>query len=254
MTSVAGHFGEWLQGLMGGRVVLVTMACPALQAHAGGALRLFPADAMVRFCELLGLAGPVPGVTLDMPAGGGAGASTAALVAVARAMGFEGSPEDLARACLKTEGACDPLMFNAPDQLVWASRTGEIVDRLPAPPRAEVVGGFWGPPLRTNGEDCGFPDVTDLVQAWREAVTCSDLPAAASVATASAQRCDTLRGPADPMAVLAGDLGALGRVRAHTGSARGLIFAPGEVPERACDMLREAGLTGVLRFTTGGDA
>ena len=36
MVFVAGHFGEWLQGLCGpeGRVALVTLACPVAGVHA----------------------------------------------------------------------------------------------------------------------------------------------------------------------------------------------------------------------------
>ena len=46
-------------------------------------------------------------------------------------------------------------------------------------------------------------------------------------------------------------LGALGLVAAHTGSARGLIFAPGKVPVQARAALAEAGFTGVLQFDGG---
>jgi hypothetical protein len=56
------------------------------------------------------------------------------------------------------------------------------------------------------------------------------------------------------MAELARDLGALGHTRAYTGAARALVFAPGTVPEGIEVALSEAGLTGVLRFVTGGGA
>ncbi|WP_425071754.1 hypothetical protein [Sagittula sp. S175] len=254
MIRVSGHFGEWLQGRLDGRVVLVSMACDALAVRAEGDARLFPEDVLARFCAGLGLAGEVPGVVADMPPGGGAGVSTASLVAVARAMGFDGAPEVLARACLAVEGACDPLMFEGADRLLWASRAAEVVERMAPPPACEVVGGFWGAPTRTDARDDDFPEVSDLVSAWRQAVEAADLARAAAVASESAARCTALRGPGDDMAELARALGALGVVRAHTGSARGLIFAPGDVPERAEDVLREAGLTGVLRFRTGGGA
>jgi hypothetical protein len=81
-----------------------------------------------------------------------------------------------------------------------------------------------------------------------------DLAAVAGIATESARRCSALRGPVDPMAALARDLGALGHTRAYTGTARALIFAPGKVPDGAGAALAEAGLTGVLRFATGGAA
>jgi hypothetical protein len=62
-----------------------------------------------------------------------------------------------------------------------------------------------------------------------------------------------MRGPAgDPTPGLARDLGALGWLRAHTGAARGLIFAPGTVPRGAHDALRAAGLRALVRFRGGG--
>ena len=42
-----------------------------------------------------------------------------------------------------------------------------------------------------------------------------------------------------------GTWGALGHLRAHTGSARGLIFAPGTAPAGVADALRAAGLAQV---------
>lgn len=255
MISVAGHFGEWLQGRLGnGPVVLVSMVCDGLRVHAGGPARLFPDDVLERFRDSLGLSGPVPGITPDMPPGGGAGASTASLVAIARALGWTGTPEALARACLAVEGACDPLMFPRPDALLWASRRAEMVEPLPSPPEVEVLGGFWGAPCRTDPADTRFADVTDLVADWRAAVAAGDVADVARVATLSARRCAARDTSPDPMDALRAETGALGVVRAHTGSARGLIFAPGTIPDGTEDALREAGLTRVLRFCTGGGA
>lgn len=258
---VQGHFGEWLQGRLGpeGPVALVTLVCPALCAVApGGGLRLedvFDAAQLDRFRAALGLAGgDWPGIGCAMPLGAGAGASTACLVAAARAAGFGGGPEALARACLAAEGASDPLMFEAPDRVLWASREGRIVAHLPPPPSCEVVGGLWGAPERTDAADLGFADVTDLVGAWRGAAEAGDLPAAARIASISAGRCAALRGGAGPMADLVAALGALGHVRAHTGSARGLIFAPGGAPEDAAEVLCAAGLRDIVAFRTGGRA
>ncbi|MET4101805.1 uncharacterized protein involved in propanediol utilization [Roseovarius sp. MBR-78] len=258
---VPGHFGEWIQGRLGpeGPVVLVTLACPALGVMAAGEGpgidRLFPPRAVAGFARALGL-GPVawPGLGCDMPMGAGAGASTACLVASARAMGARAEPEALARACLAVEGATDPLMYPAPDAMLWASREARVIEDLPLPPPCEVVGGFWGASARTDPEDHDFPDIADLVPFWRAAVARGDLAAVAGIATESARRCSALRGPVDPMAALARDLGALGHTRAYTGTARALIFAPGKVPDGAGAALAEAGLTGVLRFATGGAA
>jgi uncharacterized protein involved in propanediol utilization len=253
MNAVAGHFGEWIQGRLGldGSIALITVACPALTVRVDPeGQALFSADQVRRFLDHLGL--PVPDLTTvkcDMPIGGGAGASTACLVALARAAGFCGSAQELAGACLHIEGASDPLMFAAPDQLLWASRQGRVVRHLPAPPRAEIVGGFWGAPQRTDHKDSLFPDVSDLAEAWE---TAQDLSVAAALASQSAQRCDVLRQARSPLTKLIPQTGALGELRAHTGSARGLIFAPGTVPDGVERHLKQLGLTDVLRFQTGG--
>lgn len=259
--AVAGHFGEWLQGRLGpnGPVVLVTLPCPSLAVEVRAAERgerttVFAEDRLREFLARLGLPGDhLPAVSCAMPLGGGAGASTATLVAVARWAGYTGSPETLARACLATEGATDPLMWPDPDRLLWASREAHVIRHMAPPPRCEILGGFWGAPARTDPADTEFCDISDLVEEWDRAVALHDLAGAARIATVSADRCRARRGPADPMAELAHDLRALGHVRAHTGSARGLVFAPGTVPPHGRDVLVDAGLTGVLSFMAGRD-
>jgi uncharacterized protein involved in propanediol utilization len=258
-ARVPGHFGEWIQGRLGvdGPIALVTLACPALAVTAPGRGpgidRLFPPRAVAGFARALGL-GPVawPGLDPDMPIGAGAGASTACLVASARAMGWQGDAQTLARACLDVEGATDPLMHPAPDRLLWASREGRVIEGLAPPPPCEIVGGFWGAPRQTDPADSDFPDIADLVPFWRAATARADLAAVAGIATESARRCTALRGPEDPVDTLARDLDALGHARAHTGTARALIFAPGKGPDGAVAALREAGLSGVFCFETGG--
>lgn len=258
-VTVPGHFGEWIQGKMGaeGPIALVTLTCPVLCARAPGTqFRMhdhLDATRLEEFAIALGFGDPDwPDLDCDMPLGAGAGASTACLVAAARAVGFDGPPDTLARACLAVEGASDPLMHDAPDRLLWASRRAEVLRVLPPPPETEIIGGFWGEPERTDPGDAAFPDIADLVEFWVEAATRSDLAALAGIATESARRCTALRGPADPMADLARDLGALGYARAHTGSARALIFAPDKAPDTAEAALREAGLQKTVRFRTGG--
>lgn len=187
----------------------------------------------------------------DMPAGGGAGGSTAALVALARLAGWRGAPLTLARACLSVEGATDPLMFPAAHRMLWASRHATPLAALPALPAFEVIGGFLGTPVRTRPQDQNFPDIADLIPAWRAAA--GDLPALAGLATTSARRTLALRGgDAAMIEALARQTGALGWLIAHTGSARGLIFAPGSVPPDAKHRLRSAGLRGIVRFAGGG--
>ena len=104
--------------------------------------------------------------------------------------------------------------------------------------------------MRTNPADMDFPDVADLVERWEGA----DLARRAELATQSAERTTTRRGPeGDPTKALARDLGALGWARAHTGSARALIFPPDEVPEDVESMLGDAGYQRLVRFRTGGE-
>jgi hypothetical protein len=252
---VAGHFGEFLQGRMGpdGPVAVVSAPCPALVLEGRldpGAGDLPPGGAVL--LAALGLDAPPGRVVLSpaMPPGGGAGSSTAALVALARLAGFRGPPQVLAAACVAAEGASDPLMYPAPERVLFASRTGAVLADLPALPPMQVVGGFWGPDRATDAADHDFPDIADLVAGWQRG---GGLPHLAALATESARRTLALRGPAgDPTGALAQGLGALGWLIAHTGSARGLIFAPGAVPPGAEAALAGAGFRQVIRFGVGG--
>lgn len=256
---VPGHFGELMQGRLGARgpVVLVTLPCAELGVAAGcrpgRGLALHRAGAPARgraLLRALGLAAPgrVAMRPLAEP-GCGTGVSTASLVALAELAGWRGQAEDLAAACVAVEGASDPLMFPAPERLLWASRAGRALARLPALPRFEVLGGFWGPPRATDAKDSDFADISDLVAAWQGARA---LPDFAALASESAARSLARRGPAgDPVAGLARRFGALGWCMAHTGAARGLIYAPGTVPAGAAAGLRAAGLRGVRVFRGG---
>lgn len=254
---VAGHFGEFFQGRLGseGPVVLVTVPCQALGAEVrveDGAFAVEGcAEAPVR--QLLEATGGVPQkkfrVTCDANLGAGTGMSTAVLLAVAEAVGRRVSPQDL-RA---VEGAVDPLMLEEPGAVLWASRDAEVVQRFGSLPEFSVVGGFYGPEVMTDSTDDGFPDVSDIIDFWGGAVARQDRAALAGLATEAARRTTALRGPeGDPTEALARELGALGIVRAHTGSARGLLFAPEKVPSNVGAALTEAGFRGVLQFRTGG--
>ncbi len=271
MTSapirVAGHLGELLQGRLGpeGPVALISLPCPVLAVTAGAepgdGLALDAATARLisrararRFLGALGLdlSGKVS-LHAEMPVGGGAGSSTAALVALARLAGWQGAPAVLAAACLASEGATDPLMFPAPERLLWASRQARVLRDLPPLPRCEVLASFWGKGGRTGAADQDFPDIADLVERWDDAARGGDLATLAALAAQSAERTLALRHPGpDPTADLARRLGALGHVVAHTGSARGLIFAPGAVPDSGAAALEQAGLRGVICFQAGG--
>lgn len=263
---VAGHFGEFLQGRLGsdGPIALITLPCPPLAVEAwhrpgrglsvhGSGQRLITPERARKFLVALGtsLTGRVR-LKAAMPAGGGAGASTASLVALARLAGAAAAPEAIARACIATEGASDPLMFPRPEQLLWASREGRILATLPPLPRMDVIGGFLGPGRRTCARDVNFPDVGDLIEAWMSAAGSGHAQALAEIASLSASRTLALRGPeGDPTAALARELGAAGFAVGHTGSARALLFVPGRIVPRAAGALRAAGMTGIVRFRVG---
>jgi hypothetical protein len=255
---VAGHFGELLQGRLGpdGPLALISLPCPALAVEPGGTgdAGLIGPRRLKALCAALDLPVPevLPPLRATMPQGGGAGSSTAALVAIARHLGYRGTPEALARACVRAEGASDPLMFPGAERLLFAPREGRVLAPLPALPRFAVLGGFHGPEVRTDPGDMAFPDIDDLVEAWRQAET---LAAFAMLTSESARRTLSLRGPAgDPTEALCRDLGALGWVIAHTGNARGFLFPPGAVPPDGPARLRAAGFKQVLSFEAGGSA
>lgn len=267
MIRVAGHFGELMQGCIGpsGPVALITLPCPVLGVvarHQPGVgliiddsdQGLLSLDHAQRFLKTLGLSlsGQID-IHAEMPVGGGAGASTAALVALARLAGYHGEAHALAAACIASEGASDPLMFASPEQHLWASRLGQTLAALPPLPRFEVIGGFYGPPQRTDAKDSTFPDIAPLLPDWVAAAQSSDLPALAALASQSAKLTLRMRrAHSDPTAAVAHQLGALGHVIAHTGSARGFIFRPGTVPAGAKAVLQDAGLHGVVQFLSGG--
>lgn len=262
-----------MQGLIGpdGPVALITVSCPVLgvTARRAEAATLVPSLVLEQasppilperraLALLRALGVEARGrfvLSADMPPGGGAGASTAALLALARAAGHRGGLEALAEACLAAEGASDPLMLPEPDAALWASREGRVLETLPRPPCFEIVGGFLGDGQATDPGDRRFPAIADLAADWREAAAAGDRAALAALASVSAARTTALRGPVDdPTPALAERLGALGHLRAHTGSARGLIFAPGTAPAGAESALARAGFSGTLRFLTGRDA
>lgn len=254
-ARIAGHFGEWMQGRLGpdGAVALVTLPCAALGVTALAEPGSFAVDGPVTEATaraFFGALGGVPGFAFrliaDAVPGGGAGVSTAALLAMAAAVGVSG---DLAGAALAAEGAVDPLMLESPGEVLWASREGRVVETFGPLPEVEIAGGFFGPPERTRAEDLAFPDISDLVGFWRGAVARGDRAALAGIASEAARRTTALRGPKeDPTEALVQEMGALGWVRAHTGSARGLVFAPGRVPAGALAQLAEAGFADPLVF------
>ena len=263
---MTGHFGEWLQGRLGpdGPLALISVPCP-----------LFHCDAMVEDAEVTSFQGHGIALNADqmetllgrldvslpkritvqstIPVRAGLGASTASILSVIKALsGDTLSVDQTARICVEIEGATDPLMFDQFEGLLWASRSATLIERLPAPPKFEIGGGRWGQGLATDATDLKFPDIADLVVSWRDAVAHGSHEKIASLATESADRTTTLRGPQDdPSQEIARELGALGYVRAHTGSARGFLFSPDQAPANALTRLAEAGLTNTCKFLTG---
>lgn len=260
IVRVEGHFGELMQGRLGndGPVALVTLPCPALAVEAHPAPLadphgLLPPARARALLSALDLPDPGPfALTANMPRGGGAGASTAALVALARLAGARQTGPDLARACVAVEGASDPLMLDRPERILWASRQAEVLAELPALPAFDVIGGFFGPNQRTDPLDDQFPDISDLIAPWRKAAAAGDAAKVAALASLSAERTLSLRCKGDdPTAGLALVTGALGHVIAHTGSARGLLFARGANLAGVQERLEQAGFRRIVSFRTG---
>jgi uncharacterized protein involved in propanediol utilization len=263
---VSGHFGEWLQGRLGpnGPLALISVPCP-----------LFHCDVTVEDAEVTSFQGH--GITLkadqiealfgcidvlspkritvnsSIPVRAGLGASTASILGVLRALTNDALfVEKTAEICVTVEGATDPLMHDQFDRLLWASRSATLVERLPAPPQYEFVGGLWGEGQATDPADLNFPDISDLVDDWRRAVESSAHEKVAALATESAIRTTERRGPkGDPSQEIAREIGAMGYVRAHTGSARGFLFLPDQAPASVLTQLAEAGYTNTCRFVTG---
>lgn len=268
-ATVAGHLGELLQGRLGpdGPIALVTLPAPVLRVtarlrpgpfalHAAGDRPMTRAQGAALWRAL----GVLPRGRLilraDMPAGGGAGSSTAALVAAARvcvAVLGRKLPDTarLAELCLTLEGATDPLMMPEPARLLWDPRAARVLGALPPLPRLEVVGGFFGPGRRTDPDDRDFADIRDLVAAWTPAAERGDPAALAALATEAARRTLARRGgaPLEPFLAAAAGCGALGVAIAHTGAARALLFAPGQgAPAAAAETLRALGAQGLRHY------
>ncbi|MDG2339995.1 MAG: propanediol utilization protein [Paracoccaceae bacterium] len=268
IARVSGHFGEWLQGKFGenGPVALISVQCPSFWVQVACS----SSEAFVYQPEMAGLSADkaqailaalriLPETTVharsNTPVGAGLGASTASLVALARAATKRDlGAEVIAKACLSVEGATDPLMYPDFDRLLWASRSGKILARYAPPPKFEVLGGLVGLPQITDPKDNNFPEISDLIKEWPIATGRGFLQEVGDLATESYRRTTTLRDAApEPTMDLAKDLGAIGIIRAHTGSARGFLFKPGTVPSSGLHRLAEAGYSNATQFITGGN-
>ena len=267
IAKTFGHFGEWLQGRVGtkGPVALISVQCPQFWVRVSrkksesfqyaDVLPCLPRDAMkALFAALQQPHTGVFTVSSNMQFGAGLGASTASLLAAARTIADFGVQTDaLAKSIVAVEGASDPLMYDAFDRLLWASRKAEILDRFAAPPLFTVLGGMWGARQKTNPNDQNFADISDLLKAWQTATSAKDHAKTAEIATESFRRTSELRhGGDDPTLGIARDVKALGVIRAHTGSARGFLFKSDAAAQSGLNLLAEAGYSGVTTFQTGG--
>lgn len=272
-VTINGHMGELLQGRMGenGPVALVTLPMPkpvvrvsrvcrgAFGAHYVGGSRTVSRHQIAQLVGLLTGAAPRGRWVVEglMPPGSGGGTSTATLLGIARVLGFGSAcPAKLAETLVAIEGASDPLMFAAPDRILWASRLGIGLQNLPGLPRIHVVAGLEGAATRTDPEDQRFSGISDLVEPWAAACGAGNRAEIGRLATISACRNIALRGgaPLEPLMDIAQKHGAIGVAVAHTGSARSLLFTPGSGdPNGAATDMRLSGMTGLRRFATGAD-
>lgn len=269
------HWGELVQGRLGpgGPLALVTLPCPALRAEAwfepgGRHLRaeepLFARAAAAALAQLgrSGQGGGRVTVKAAAPPGGGAGWSTATILAVIRAVAAACAatmtPEVESRIALSVEGAVDPLAFPADAPRLWAPREARTLAALAPPPPMRIAGAFDGPGVATDPADLDFPDMAAAFTQLREAFAAGDAALAATAATRSAEA--NLRRNPKPrwsaVQAIARQTGALGVAAAHTGSAVALLFAPDDQAAawRACDALAAAGLSQARAFDLVGPA
>lgn len=245
VAEVTGHLGELAQGRLGprGPVALVTLPCPPLSTRVGyaparGALEAAePVSAKARAAARLTLAeigaegwGGQLSIERPAPPGLGLGSSTAetlgAVRAVARAFGLRLVREREAALCVAAEGAIDPLMWEGP--VLFASREGRLLDRLPPLPPMRVAGGVAGPPSPTDPADTDFPDLSECLAGLAAALRAGDLAGVARAASRSAEA-NQARNPNpawEGMRALAWRHGALGLAVSHTGPAVALILPP----------------------------
>lgn len=186
-----------------------------------------------------------PNTTGDMylksntPSGVGYGRSTMDVLGALRLVAPGLPPQKEVQHVLAAEGACDPLMYDMTQLPVFEPRTGVLVRYLGQLPPHILIGGHTVhtfDPL----EHTDWPDVGDLL-----ARMSSDLPTLAAIATESARRAQSViwNCHLEDMIEAGAALGALGVVRAHTGSALGWIFPPDSKVPTAVQTLQEIGLT-----------
>lgn len=251
-VSVCGHLGEIVQGKWQGELALVTLPCDQVRVTARFAPGASNSALVARMAARLGpVHDSMIDVSTNVPAGCGAGISTASALASLRLMSPGLTPEVESAHLLAVEGAVDPLAFPASPPRIWASRRAVTLAVLPAFPELIAVGGFDGPGHRTNPDDHDFPDMT-------EAFTLLHTPTPQSIGRAASlsASANQSRNPRPNWAAaqrLMAETGALGIAVAHTGSALSLLFTPkADGISRAEAGLHALGLSHVMRVAFGG--
>mgnify|MGYP000564920683 CR=1 FL=1 len=244
-VSVYGHFGEIIQGvsLKYSTVVLVTLpcskviTCASFKKVSNSSLIIRGAGMQERkaaLCALMEMnmlgCGGILTVHSDVPACSGLGVSTMSILATVRAVGksvgYVFSARQESDICKYVEQASDPLMYNAPGQILWASRKMYICELLGAIPSVVVVGAVDGKGHFTDPKDEDFPYVDDLYVLLKQGVTLGCYRTIGEVATESASL-NQQRNPRPhwgSFIEIAKDTGAVGISVAHTGSAISLLF------------------------------
>lgn len=268
VALVPGLFGEFAQGTMGpdGRLALIGLPCPRLETRIGYEPLRGPlsspdpmaakamAAARLTLAEI-GADGWGGEITIDRPGGAPGGLATTETLgvvrAVARAFGGRLAPEQEAALCLAAEGAVLPLMYDLP--VLFAPREGRVLTALSALPAMCVVGSLAGP---ARGPETGEPEFADMGAVFDDiaaAAQAGDLARLAGAAERSAAA-NQARNPHplwDPLGALMPQLGGLGRIVAHNGTAIGVILPPGAEVDTALRALAGLGLADPFDWTLG---
>jgi uncharacterized protein involved in propanediol utilization len=292
-----GHHGEILQGAFldpTGHTVpgLVTVPCSALETRArfvglngsieieddgrGGSPKTRRAVRLA--LDALGIPGDRGGrlqLHSNIERRLGLGSSTADVVAAIRAVAdahrHTPTADEIARLAVAAEGAADPLMFDCPDGVLFAQRSGWVLEKFARPLPAMALLSIDTDPGGDGIDTISHPvphyssrELTSLERLRRElrgALERQDLHSVATVATASAYLNHRyLPKPRFEEIIGIGfRAGAVGIQVAHSGSVVGLMFDPQDFMLEAhvteCEeKCRRLGLSKTRRLEVGGVA
>lgn len=263
IVSVCGHFGEFIQGRLGVNEPIVLITVPSNQykvkvIYTKGDFKVeqkgthfYTSSVIFDLVKTakLSIHGNIH-INLSMPEACGVGSSTATRVAVLRAIKPNISMKTLVDACIKHEGASDPIMYKVPERLLWAPRTGKVLKRMPKVPKISCIGGFYGSPLKTDPFDSKFPLIGDLIDLWQLPKKTDKF--LAELCSESSERTIKYRKICDdPTKLIARKIGALGYSIAHTGNVRNFIFPFNRIPSSTEKMLADYGFRNIQQFSMG---